>query len=230
LKYQRIIENDDTFKMGFICRSILLIEDIMEDAYCENLRVKMDLDEYKLIVEPVNCRYDVRESIDVFSGQHDVLNVEIGYGEYYYNYLYEKLIDMYRLKLHQYLRSLVWKTVLTGVEYYMGLLFNGKAFIVEGEYGYVKIPRLNLCLAAHTHPSKYAIPSSVDLESMIELILDRGIGFIIVSFERSLAIYRVKPLSIDEFKYVKSIDLEDPVKALREIVNSGLFKTVSFNS
>jgi len=228
LKYQKIIENDDTVKAGFICRSILLIEDIMEDAYCENIRVKIDLDEYKLIVEPVNCRYDVRESINVFSGQHDVSNVEIGYGVHDYNYLYEKLIDMYRLKLHQYVRSLVWKSMSTGVEYYMGLLFNGSAFIVEGEYGYVKLPRLNLCLATHTHPSKYAVPSSVDLESMMELFLDRGIGFIIVSSEESLAIYRVKPLSIDEFEYFKSIDLEDPVKALREIASSKLFKTILF--
>jgi len=228
LKYQRIIDNDDTFKTGFICRSILLIEDIIEDAYCENLRVKIDLDEYKLIVEPVNCRYDIRESISVFSSQHDVSNIEIGLGEYDYSYLYEKLIDMYRLKLHQYVRSMIWKTISTGVEYYMGLLFNGKAFIVEGEVGYVKIPRLNLCLAVHTHPSRHAIPSSIDLESMVELILNRGIGFIIVSSVESLAIYRVKPLGIDEFEYIKSIDLKDPVKALREIVDSRLFKALLF--
>ena len=217
-KYHSVFRDNDTEKIGLICRAINFLEDIYEDAECEDIQVSIkDLDEGRLVVEPINCRYDPVESISVFSKQYDLDNVMIGSGDYSLWALYDHLINVYRETLHYKMLSLSGRTRTTGYEYYMGVLFDGSCFIVEGEHEYVRIPGMPQCLSAHTHPSPYPIPSSTDLKTITQLLIDRGIGHIIVSYGPSLAIYRVRPLTIDDLEYLKTLNMNNPVEALKII-------------
>lgn len=217
-KYHDVFRDNDSEKIGFICRVINFLEDIYEDAECRDIRVSItDLENNKLVIEPIDCRYDPLESISVFIEHYGITNYMIGSGDYSWNSLYDYLINTYRETLHYRMLSLSSRTRITGYEYYMGVLFNGKCFIVEGEHEHIHIPRIHHCISAHTHPSPYPIPSTTDLKTIMQLLLDRGIGHVIIGYSSSLAIYRVKPLTIDDLEYLKTIDLSDPVDALKNI-------------
>lgn len=217
-KYHAIFHDEDSEKIGFICRAINFLEDVYEDAECEEIMVSIgDLDLGRLVINPIKCHYDPRESIDVFSEQHGIESVEIGRGDHSLWFLYDHLINVYRETLHYKMLSLSSTTKITGNEYYMGILFDGKYFIVEGEHNHIQLPGIPQCLSAHTHPSPYPIPSPVDLKTISRLLLDRGIGHVIVGYSTSLAIYRVKPLTEDDLVFLQNLKFENPVNVLKNM-------------
>jgi len=217
-RYQKIFADRDTRFAGFLCRAINFLEDLVEDADCKNIYVSVwDLDSFKLVLEPVDCSYDLYDSIRVFSKEYDLENVDIGTGDLSYSGLYDHLIDHYRNNIHVKLLEVFSRNIHRSVEYYMGILWDGRAFIVEGESDRVIIPGINHCLSAHTHPSQYPIPSSVDLKTITRLMLDRGIGHVVVAQSSSLAIYRVKPLTINDLEFINSMDYGDPEYALKHL-------------
>ncbi len=111
--------------------------------------------------------------------------------------------------------ELAGRTLSSGYEYYLGILFNGSAFILEGEKDHVTLPGIKHCFSAHTHPSQIPVPSSMDLKMITRLLIDRGIGHVVVASTSSLAIYRVKPLTLEDLEYLKTLNYTDPVKALQ---------------
>jgi len=214
-KYHVVFQNKYTERIGFLCRAINLLEDVLEDAECADLKVALSGE--VLIVEPVKCTYDIRESVELFRDQHNVETVVIGAGEKSYRELYDEVIATYVAGLHSMMLELSGKTRERGVEYYMGVLFSGQGFIVEGERDRVRVPGIAQCVAAHTHPTPHPIPSANDLKSITNLMLSRGIGHIIVGYSASLAIYRVSPLTERDLEILNEIQSREPAKALKAL-------------
>jgi len=217
-RYQKIFADRNTRFAGFLCRAINFLEDVVEDADCKNMYVSMrDREGFKLVLEPVDCSHDPYDSVRVFSEEYGLDNVDMGSGDLSYRSLYDHLIDHYKNNIHVKLLEVFSRNIHRNVEYYMGILWDGRAFIVEGESDRVIIPGIKHCLSAHTHPSQYPIPSSVDLKTITRLMLDRGIGHVIVAQSSSLAIYRVKPLTINDLEVINSIDYGDSEYALKQL-------------
>ncbi len=219
-KYQAIIKNNCTERIAFLARTINFLEDILEDAECEEIFIDSHgLENYTVVVEGIKCRYDLLESIDVFSEKHNV-PATIGRGDTSLRTLYEEIIDYYRETLHYKMKEYATKTIATHHEYYLGILFNGKAFLIEGEEDKVLLPRIPQCLSAHTHPSNIPVPSKQDLKTITQLFTDRGIGHIIETIGASLAIYRVAPITINDLEVFKQLEnTNDIVKTLNNLTN-----------
>ncbi|OYT40351.1 MAG: hypothetical protein B6U89_02445 [Desulfurococcales archaeon ex4484_58] len=217
-KPHTVFRNHYSERIGFLCRTINLLEDIYEDSECRDLYVSMEqLESNRVVIEPIDCRYEVEESIDVFNKYYDIEEIEVGVGDTSFYSLYEYVIDYYRNTLHYKMLEYSGKTRNSGFEYYMGVLFDGSAFIVEGWSNRVVIPGVKQCLSAHTHPSPYPIPSRIDLRSISRQLVDRGLAHIIVAYSSSLVIYRVKPLTINDLELLKEIEGLDPPEVLRII-------------
>ncbi len=207
IKHQRIIEDESTRKIGFLSRLVNFLEDVYEDAECADLYYTItSIEEESVIVEGVDCNYPLSESIDVFMDKYD-LYAEEGIGRKHYTELYDEVVRVYKSTLHYTMKNYAARSLQKHVEYYLGILFSGKAFLVEGEGDKVIIPGgLNQCFAAHTHPSNLPIPSQADVRSITNLFLDRGIGHVIETVGPSLAIYRRAPLSIEDLEVLKTLD------------------------
>ena len=170
-RYQTIIENNHTVRIAFLARTINFLEDVLEDAECEEVLINSDnIQDNVLTVEGVNCKYDLLESIPVFSEKHNV-TATLGRGDTSLKNLYEEVINYYRETLHYKMKEYAAKTINTRREYYLGILFNGKAFLLEGEQNKVLLPRIPQCFSAHTHPSNLSIPSKQDLKTIIQLLV-----------------------------------------------------------
>ncbi len=217
-KYQAIIKNNYTEKIAFLARTINFLEDILEDAECEEVLINShELENYTVVVDGIKCNYDLLESINIFSEKHNVY-ATIGRGDTNLRTLYEEIIDYYRETLHYKMKEYSTKTIATRHEYYLGILFDGKAFLIEGEEDKVLLPRIPQCLSAHTHPSNIPIPSKQDLKTITQLFTDRGIGHIIETIGASLAIYRVAPITIDDLEVFKQLEnTNDIIKALNDL-------------
>jgi hypothetical protein len=223
-KYQQIINNKDTFMIGFLSRLINFLEDIIDDSECEDVYVWFNMDDPlsdNIFVEGVNCLYNIEESINVFSHNYDLV-VERGRGEYSLNDLYSIVIERYKNRLHYIMKDLAGKSIITHREYYLGILFNGKAFLIEGERDKVLVPgNIPQCFSAHTHPSQIPIPSRADLKTINKLFIDRGIGHAIETVGTSMIIYRVSPITLSDLEIIKDAEkMRNPVKALSMLTST----------
>lgn len=218
-KFQRAVENEATMRIGFYGRVINFLEDLLEDAECEEVYVDIvSVDEEYIVVEGSNCSYPIEESIEVFQDKYD-LYAEPGSASTPLASLYREVVSTYRNTLHYDMKQFAARSMRTGLEYYLGILFNGKAFIIEGEENRVIMPGIRTqCFSAHTHPSNLPIPSRQDIHTIIELFINRGIGHVIETISTGLAIYRIRPIDIDDLEKLKIIEtIKDPVRALREL-------------
>lgn len=218
-KFQRAVENEATMRIGFYGRVINFLEDLLEDAECEEVYVDIvSVDEEYIVVEGSNCSYPIEESIEVFQDKYD-LYAEPGSASTPLPSLYREVVSTYRNTLHYDMKQFAARSMRTGLEYYLGILFNGKAFIIEGEENRVIMPGIRTqCFSAHTHPSNLPIPSRQDIHTIIELFINRGIGHVIETISTGLAIYRIRPIDIDDLEKLKIIEtIKDPVRALREL-------------
>lgn len=229
-RFHEVIENKYTWKIGYICRVINFIEDIIEDAECSDILLNSDiLDTNTLLIDPRGCLLDIAESINVFKDLYDLGNVKRGFAARTipYRSLYDIVIKLYHDTIHQEFKRYAVYTDNTRVEFFLGILFNGKGFIAEGEEDRVSIPGFPMCISAHTHPGGVLSPSKRDLTMIIKTLTDRGIGHIVTTSRQSIAIYRTKPLSIHEYIALREISSkESPVDVLNRSAALGIIKVL----
>ena len=96
------------------------------------------------------------------------------------------------------LASYVTRTAFEGIEYMVVVLRNGRAALLEGEVEKVRIPYVRHVADAHTHP-RWCFPSAPDIESLMNLLLDSGLGSAIVSPECTLVMARDGPFTEDDY-------------------------------
>jgi hypothetical protein len=121
------------------------------------------------------------------------------------------------------LSSYALRTALEGVEYMVVVLRNGRAALLEGEVEKVRIPYLRHVADAHTHP-RWCFPSAPDIESLMNLLLDSGLGSAIVSPECTLVMAREGPFTEED--YLALAELRNSVRGgdydpLKEAVSVG---------
>ncbi|MEM4718010.1 MAG: hypothetical protein QXE81_04530 [Desulfurococcaceae archaeon] len=121
----------------------------------------------------------------------EVIRYGLNRGIVSYRSLYGMLIKYYCSTIHQGFKRFATRTDNSRIEFFLGILFNGKGFIVEGEEDHVRTPGLPLCLSAHTHPGGVVLPSRRDLEAILKILADRGIGHVITTSRQSVALYRI---------------------------------------
>jgi len=225
-KYHTVFRNEYTERLSFLCRAVNFLEDVLEDAECDDLLVSVE--GRGIAVEPVNCRYSVLESIDVFRDQHSLENVTLGFGVESYRALYDRVFETYLKGLHPRTLDLLARSRATGYEYYIGVLFDGRAFVLEGEKDRITLPSISQCFSAHTHPYPNPLPSTADLKTITQMLLSRGVGHVISSFGGSLAVYRVRPLSEEDFELLREAERLNPLNALKPLAKLKSIKVIRF--
>lgn len=225
LKYHSLLNSEDTRMIGFLCRVVNFLEDVLEDAECREIYVeRRRLSEKTVEFKAVECKYDVTESARLFSKVHD-LRVIKGEGNISLSQLYDYVVDYYTATLHHELKQYAFKTIESGVEYYLGVLFNGEGFLVEGEAGKVVIPNIPQCLSAHTHPSHYPIPSLRDIKTINKLLANRGIAHAVEATGGILIIYRKGPISLKDYEILLELEtMKNVSEAIREMTNKTIVK------
>jgi len=226
-KYHTVFRNEYTERLGFLCRAVNFLEDVYEDAECDDLLVRVEGSE-GIELEPVNCKYSVLESIEVFRNQHGLESVALGSGTVSYRALYDRVFETYLKGLHSLTLNLLVRSRTTGYEYYMGVLFDGRAFILEGEKDRVTLPSMPQCFSAHTHPGITPLPSTADLKTIAQMLLSRGVGHVISSFGGNLAVYRIQPLSEEDFEVLREAERLNPLNALKLLEKLKSIKVVRF--
>lgn len=220
-KKHKFFSNSASKRIGFLCRLVNFLEDVLEDAGCEDILVSLNsLGEDKVVLEPFSCSEDYRESMSVFGDEYDLRGIDINQGDVSFKVLYDEIIETYASTIHRFVKQLVYRTIEAGVEHYVGILFDGRVFVAEGEENRIILPKINECLSIHTHPSLHPMPSFEDLRHAVDLMVDRGIGCVIASRSSSLAIYRTGALTVDEYYLIKSFDTTNPYDLLINIVKN----------
>lgn len=217
-KYHEIVDNKYTKSVAFLCRVINFLEDVFEDAECEDIYVdRRALDTHVVVLDTIKCKYNASESIELFQDKYDI-DVKKGAGDLPFRDLYEHVVNYYEKTLHQKMKEYARKTYTTGVEYYLGILFNGRGFLVEGEENKVILPNTPQCFSAHTHPADLPVPSKNDIKTIIGMLVDRGIGHVIEAVNAGLVIYRAGPLSLRDYEALKHLEkMDDVAKTIAEI-------------
>ncbi len=226
-----MIDDHVTKYLGFLCRLTNFFEDVVDDAFCDTLFIS-SIDPYSqeipntIEVYPLNCKYDPMDSIKLFSEQWDLDNIvfTIGFSASMpYTKLYDIVKTVYTHTLHYRMKEYSLKSIRDRREYFLALLFNGKAFVVEGGVDRVIIPHIRHCISAHTHPSTIPYPSKHDVETIIRLLIDRGLLHAIETIGNSLYIYRVGAISEDGLIALRRIeglsDLNEIMKVVKSIDN-----------
>lgn len=213
MKYFEEITNKYTRKIGFLYRSILFVEDFMEDAECENIYVET-LNE-TLFINPVNCLGEVSDSLTYFSSVHEI-DVKISPVNGNFKELYRNIVKTYVEGLRPLVRSKLPLTMGNRLEYFMGVTPGGEGFLLEGGVENVRIPWVDVVLSVHTHPEEQPIPSLTDLETIVRSFTSRGIAHGIEAYSGSLIIYRVEPLRLEELFFLKNVKKRDPLSYFSE--------------
>lgn len=225
-KFQELIDDNYSKRLGFACRAILFLEDVLEDAECEEVFASGVFGSGLLRVYGIKCRYDLKESIEVFSEEHDLhAVVEKDINAYSLSSLYHIVIEKYLETLHKKIQHYAFITNETGVEYFLGVLLNGKGFLVEGEENRVVLPSIPMCISAHTHPGMYPYPSRVDLKTIERILLERGLGHAIVTYAKSLVLYRVAPVSERDYLILKEVQsYTDTMEAVKVLTHNSCIR------
>ncbi|WFO74531.1 hypothetical protein J4526_05450 [Desulfurococcaceae archaeon MEX13E-LK6-19] len=223
-KEQIIFEDNITKTIAFYSRLVNFIEDVIDDAYCTTVYIN-ELDSNmpwttEIVIEPINCKYDPYESVRIFSEEWSIDNVVIGRGIYEYGKLYEIIARKYIESLHYTMKSYASRTLLTKREYYLAISFYGKAAIVEGDPERVRIPAVNQCFSAHTHPATRAFPSIQDMITIFSIMLNRGIGHAIETVGDTMLFYRTAPLTEDDIAILRKIEREHNAGRAFELMKS----------
>ncbi|ADL18795.1 hypothetical protein ASAC_0388 [Acidilobus saccharovorans 345-15] len=131
--------------------------------------------------------------------------------------LYEELPrELVRLDYFPLYSPLASRTDRDGTEYIIVYTADGRAFVFEGERFRVSLPGLRQSPAVvHTHPAGHCGLSRKDLESGLDLMMDRGLIMGAVTSDRCAAImYRLGLLEEDDVIGVKEGRIEN-LRSLR---------------
>jgi hypothetical protein len=225
LKYHEVFENSYTRKIGFLCRLINLLEDLLEESGCRDILVDYSEDSTSIVkVEGIDCTYSILESLELYGGKYDI-NASIGLGRFKLSDLYGRILEYYKRGFHSRLLSYAVLTDETGIEYYLGVLFDGKGFLLEGGVNSVSIPRIPQCLTAHTHPSHSPLPSSRDFSAIRDLFTNGGLAHFIVTINKSIAIYRAGPITTSDYELLINAErFSSPMEALMNLARGSRVK------
>lgn len=135
--------------------------------------------------------------------------------------LYDEIMYLSRNMLVKLLRQYL----TSNQEYFAAIIGDGKLILLEGEEQEINVPipqYLEPIVIAHTHPYSTCIPSKRDVESFIRLLMDQGIGSIIVSPLCTMLLYRRGPFIEEDYerliRFSRKIDkAKDIINALRII-------------
>jgi len=213
LKYFEEIINKYTRTISFLYRSILFVEDLVEDAECENIYVET-LNE-TLFINPVNCVGEMSDSLTYYSRVHEI-DVQLSPVNGNFKELYKNIVKIYVEGLRPLVRSKLSPTMRSRLEYFMGVTPEGEGFLLEGNVENVRIPWVNVVLSVHTHPEEHPLPSLTDLETIVRSFTSRGIAHGIEAYSGGLIIYRVEPIRLEELFFLKNVKKRDPLSYLSE--------------
>lgn len=213
MKYFEEIKNKYTRKIGFLYRSILFVEDFIEDAECENIYVETL--NGTLFINPVNCVGEVSDSLTYYSRVHEI-DVQISHVNGNFKELYRNIVKTYVEGLRPLVRSKLPLTMGNRLEYFMGVTPGGEGFLLEGGVEKVRIPWVNVVLSVHTHPEEHPLPSLTDLETIVRSFTSRGIAHGIEAYSGGLIIYRVEPIRLEEIFFLKNVKKRDPFSYFSE--------------
>ncbi|MEM4488500.1 MAG: hypothetical protein QXK88_06865 [Desulfurococcaceae archaeon] len=149
------------------------------------------------MVEAVNCRGNVRESLAVFQEMYD-LKAGLDKGDLPLEWLYGYVVDHDARALHRLMKMLALRTSASKTEYYLGALFKGEGFVLEGKIEGVVVPGVPQCFSAHTENKPLLSPR--DIKAIVKLLLDRGIGHVVETNKVGLAIYCAGPLTLQDYE------------------------------
>lgn len=231
VREQEFFEDNDTKSIAFYSRLINFVEDVIDDAYCTTVYVG-NIDSpapwtARVVVEPIECKYDPFESIKLFSEEWGLDNVVMGRGMVEYTRLYGLVIRKYLGSLHYKMKSYAGKTFLSKREYYLAISFYGEAVVVEGEQERIRVPMVSQCFSAHTHPSTKAIPSIQDITTTMTIMLNRGVGHAIETVRDTLIIYRTTPLTEDDMALLRRLErMHDISRAIELLKKTSRIKVV----
>lgn len=207
-KFHVLVDRPETRIMGFMCSVINMLEDVLEDATCEDVKVDLGaLHQNILVVKGVKCKENISESVEAYGERYEI-DARIGEGDVSYRRLYDTVLELYFKQLRPLIRQYLPETLESGVEYYLSVLFDGKGFIAEGDIGRVKLPFLKECFSAHTHPSPQPVPSERDIETIIKIMLERGLGHSIEASAGSLILIRTRPIRVEDLATLREIEKE----------------------
>lgn len=162
------------------------------------------------IVEGKPLTYRIEKIIVEEQGQPSIFSEEI-------LEIYDEVITL----SHRLLARLLQPYLNRKYEYFATIISDGKIILLEGEEEkvYVPIPsHLEPIVTAHTHPHTPCIPSKRDIESLIRLLVDQGIGLIILSPLCNLIIYR-RGLFLEE-DYETLLKLSREIGKNKDVVNA----------
>lgn len=131
--------------------------------------------------------------------------------------LYDEIMDLSRNILVKLLRQYL----TSNQEYFAAIIGDGKLILLEGEEQGINVPipqYLEPIVIAHTHPYSTCIPSKKDIESFIRLLMDQGIGSIIVSPLCTMLLYRRGPFVEED--YEELVRFSRKIGRAKDIVNA----------
>ncbi len=131
--------------------------------------------------------------------------------------LYDEIMNLSRNILVKLLRQYLNRNQ----EYFAAIVGDGKLILLEGEEQEVHVPipqYLEPIVTAHTHPYSTCIPSKKDVESFIRLLMDQGIGSIIVSPLCTMLLYRRGPFVEED--YERLVRFSKEIGKAKDIVNA----------
>ncbi|RLG89477.1 MAG: hypothetical protein DRO15_00320 [Thermoprotei archaeon] len=210
MRESKLIDDYEFKYLAFLSYIISIAEFAVADGECsldetEICDLPEEADEWryysKALIKLRNCKYEdiylpreVEELKEYELGSIDIALMNGGYRCTKLLSLYRRVAKKFTSIARTYLEDKLIQTSFSNVEFFLALLRNGKAIILEGEERTIKIPKLRIWATAHTHPYT-CIPSAIDMESAEDILCDQGIVEAIISPLCTLIIFREAPLT-----------------------------------
>jgi len=126
------------------------------------------------------------------------------WSDYSLDHLYDSIVRSPLTLDSTMLRELAYRTDMGMSEYLVAYLSWGEAVILEGERFNINVPLFEeVKVAYHTHPRSACALSKADVESLLSLMVNRGVGGGIATVNCALRIWRRGFLLEDDFIALK---------------------------
>lgn len=195
------------------------IESIIGGYGCEGVRVRLLNNEltlcYSSCDERPNEGYELDEALDYGLLSGYTLS-RCGEGVRL-SRLYDEVADELIKTSTSILSSYSLRTKIEGTEYMLIIFRSGLALLLRGEKNKVVIPAVKAVASVHTHPYG-CVPSPHDVRSLINDLLEGGIGGGIISTDCRLFILRSGPFTEEDYisisRFRKDLSSQD-IEALK---------------
>lgn len=194
------------------------VESLIFDCNCSDAYIDVEFSSLEdLLGSDINvnlsgCEYRPDEYFELDDlidyGLVSSVNVSLGSSGINYRVLYDEAIKTVLRWAIPYMRLESLKTKESGVEYMLVVLRDGRAEVLEGEVDRVVIPEVDAVVTVHTH-STLCTPSTTDMKSLTNLLINGGLGFGVVSPVCYLLIFRVGPFTEEDLITLKNLDIPE---------------------